>query len=123
MNDNAVAGKINMLANEIQALHRGWNKLLYQYTGGNMLEKESEIEASFTQGLLKEKKETNNIVKIYLKCRFVVGTAFRPLLHFFCIVNNDHCIHFNFIYADSSLHDLNSCSILCVAQGPVVAVV
>lgn len=53
MNDSAVAGKINMLANEIQALHRGWNKLLYQYSGGNMLEKESGIEASLTQGLLK----------------------------------------------------------------------
>lgn len=53
MNDSAVAGKINMLANETQALHRGWNKLLYQYSGGNMLEKESEIEASLIQGLLK----------------------------------------------------------------------
>jgi hypothetical protein len=30
MNDSAVAGKINMLANKILALHRGWNKLLYQ---------------------------------------------------------------------------------------------
>lgn len=39
MNDSAVAGKINMLANEIQALHRGWNKLLYQYSEGNKLEK------------------------------------------------------------------------------------
>lgn len=46
MNDSAVAGKINMLANKILALHRGWNKLLYQWSGGNMLEKESEIEAS-----------------------------------------------------------------------------
>lgn len=43
-----------MLANEIQALHRGWNKLLQQYSGGNMLEKESEIEARF----VKEKKPT-----------------------------------------------------------------
>lgn len=122
MNDSAVAGKINMLANEIQALHRGWNKLLYQYSGGNMLEKESEIEASLIQGLLKKKKETNATVKIYLKCGFVVCTAFWPL-HCFCIVNNDHCIHLNFIYADSSLHNLNSCSILRVAQGPVVTVV
>lgn len=54
MNDSAVAGKINMLANEIQGLHRGWNKLLYQYSGGNMLEKESEIKAGLIQGLLKK---------------------------------------------------------------------
>lgn len=57
MNDSAVAGKINMLANEIQALHRGWNKLLYQYSEGNMLEKENEIEASLIQGLLKKNKK------------------------------------------------------------------
>lgn len=55
MNDSAVAGKINMLANKIPALHRGWNKLLYQQSGGNMLKKESEIEASLTQGLWKFK--------------------------------------------------------------------
>lgn len=44
-----------MLANKILALHRGWNKLLYQQSGGNMLEKESEIEASLIQGLWKFK--------------------------------------------------------------------
>lgn len=55
MNDSAVAGKINMLANKILALHRGWNKLLYQWNGGNMLEKESEIETSLILGLLKFK--------------------------------------------------------------------
>lgn len=72
MNDSAVAGKINMLANEIQALHRGWNKLLYQYSGGNMLQKESDIEASLIQDLLKKKQQQqqkNHTVKICLKYR------------------------------------------------------
>lgn len=44
-----------MLANKIPALHRGWNKLLYQQSGGNMWERESEIEASLILGLLKFK--------------------------------------------------------------------
>ena len=55
MNDSAVAGKINMLANKIPVLHRGWNKLLYQWSGGNILERESEIEASLILALLKFK--------------------------------------------------------------------
>lgn len=33
------------------------DRINYQYSGGNMLEKESEMEASLIQGLLKKRKK------------------------------------------------------------------
>lgn len=66
-----------MLANKILALHRGWNKLLYQQSGGNMLEKESEIEAGLIQGLWKFKmkrfKLKQNTESFYLKLTSLLG--------------------------------------------------